>query len=240
RNADGTAKIGIYDTNKCIFSHCKVGYYRKNVQVNGSFIDQCIEIPLAYKETREEMTPDQSEDIFTDEDVCGDQCFNITSGTPTDLCPCPKDPGKLDDDPRKDGLCKCKNIIETTPVNACACPTDQQKLDQDTRKDGLCQTKIIFETTPTDICIYPTNPADTCTMYFLLDNYLTERYLYLVTHKILKILEDQVPGTGSNVTISNLVNFLNFLKVNTCVSIEECIIAIALLQRFAQKQMMKG
>ncbi|KAA6359567.1 MAG: hypothetical protein EZS28_044906, partial [Streblomastix strix] len=137
RNADGTAKIGIYDTNKCIFSHCKVGYYRKNVQVNGSFIDQCIEIPLAYKETRQEMTPDQSEDIFTDQDVCGDQCFNITSTTPTDLCPCPTDPGKLDDDPRKDGLCKCKNIIETTPVNTCACPTDQQKLDQDPRKDGL-------------------------------------------------------------------------------------------------------
>ncbi|KAA6385518.1 MAG: hypothetical protein EZS28_018955 [Streblomastix strix] len=163
RNIDGTSKIGVYDTSKCVFSHCIVGYYRKRVNVNGTLKDQCIAIPLGYNETRSEVTPDQSEDIVKDDDICGspdtrsDPCKNITSTTPTDTCACPTDSTKLQQDPRKDGLCKCAIITSTTPVNTCPCPTDPTKLQQDPRKDGLCKCAIITSTTPTDICACPTD-----------------------------------------------------------------------------------
>ncbi|KAA6387186.1 MAG: hypothetical protein EZS28_017286 [Streblomastix strix] len=82
--------------------------------------------------------------------------------------------------------------------------------------------------------------GDSCTLDNLLYVNVAESYFQLVAQSILKILEDQVPGTSLNVTIPKMVNFLNFLKGNACLSIEECIIAIALLQRFIQKQSMKG
>ncbi|KAA6372091.1 MAG: hypothetical protein EZS28_032383, partial [Streblomastix strix] len=82
--------------------------------------------------------------------------------------------------------------------------------------------------------------GDSCILDNLLYVNVAKSYFQLVAQELLKNLEIQVPGTGSNLTISNLVNFLNFLEVNACLSIEECIIAIALLQRFAQKQSLKG
>ncbi|KAA6373941.1 MAG: hypothetical protein EZS28_030533, partial [Streblomastix strix] len=32
RNIDGTAKVGIADKSQCVFSHCDIGYYRKDSQ----------------------------------------------------------------------------------------------------------------------------------------------------------------------------------------------------------------
>ncbi|KAA6386461.1 MAG: hypothetical protein EZS28_018010 [Streblomastix strix] len=71
RNIDGTSKIGVFDEEQCVFSHCKIGYYRKNIDVNGSMKDQCVLIPLGYKEERSEMTPDQREYRIQSGDKCG-------------------------------------------------------------------------------------------------------------------------------------------------------------------------
>ncbi|KAA6402704.1 MAG: hypothetical protein EZS28_001775 [Streblomastix strix] len=159
RNIDGTSKVGQYRTNKCIFSHCKIGYYRKKVNVNGVMKDQCVPIPLGYKETTDEMIPDSSEDTFTDSDQCGDPCADLDVNTPSEQCPCPTDATELASDPRKDGICKCAIVNTTTPVNTCPCPTEQTKLDQDPRKDTLCKCAIITEQTPINTCPCPTNPT---------------------------------------------------------------------------------
>ncbi|KAA6386203.1 MAG: hypothetical protein EZS28_018269 [Streblomastix strix] len=160
RNIDGTSKIGVFDDEQCVFSHCKVGYYRKNVNVNGTMKDQCVLIPLGYNETRSEMTPDQSEDEISVDDQCGNPCKNITSATPIDTCACPTDPTKLQQDPRKDGLCKCAIITSSTPIDQCACPTDANLLALDPRKDGLCKCAIIVQTTPIDTCACPTERSE--------------------------------------------------------------------------------
>ncbi|KAA6402517.1 MAG: putative E3 ubiquitin-protein ligase SMURF1 [Streblomastix strix] len=70
RYSNGTAKIGEYLTDKCIFSHCKVGYYRQNI-VFGQKIDQkCSLVPLGPNQIRIEITPDQTEDEVKDNDPC--------------------------------------------------------------------------------------------------------------------------------------------------------------------------
>ncbi|KAA6363530.1 MAG: hypothetical protein EZS28_040943, partial [Streblomastix strix] len=132
RNIDGTSKIGVFDEEQCVFSHCKIGYYRKNVNVNGLMKDQCILILLGYNETRSEVTPNQTEDAITQNDKCGNpiECKAIAETTSTDTCPCPSDQSLLQQDPRKDGLCKCAIITSTTPINLCACPTDPTQLNQ--------------------------------------------------------------------------------------------------------------
>ncbi|KAA6385897.1 MAG: hypothetical protein EZS28_018577 [Streblomastix strix] len=79
-----------------------------------------------------------------------------------------------------------------------------------------------------------------CTLDNLLYANVAESYFELVAQELLKTLKDQILGTGLNFTVPNFVQFLNFLRVNVCLSIEECIIAIALLKRFIQKQSLKG
>ncbi|KAA6398101.1 MAG: hypothetical protein EZS28_006378 [Streblomastix strix] len=79
-----------------------------------------------------------------------------------------------------------------------------------------------------------------CTLDNLLYANVAEIYFELVAQELLKTLKDQILGTSLNLTVPNLVQFLNFLRVNICLSVEECIIAIALLQRFIQKQSLKG
>ncbi|KAA6399765.1 MAG: hypothetical protein EZS28_004714 [Streblomastix strix] len=46
RYSNGTAKIGEYLTDKCIFSHCKVGYYRMNFLIGQKIDQKCSLVPL--------------------------------------------------------------------------------------------------------------------------------------------------------------------------------------------------
>ncbi|KAA6399334.1 MAG: hypothetical protein EZS28_005135 [Streblomastix strix] len=82
--------------------------------------------------------------------------------------------------------------------------------------------------------------GNSCTLDNLLYANVAEIYFELVAQELLKTLEDYFLGTSLNLTVPNFVQFLNFLRVNACLSIEECIIAIALLKRFIQKQSLKG
>ncbi|KAA6390035.1 MAG: hypothetical protein EZS28_014439 [Streblomastix strix] len=62
RYSNGTAKIGEYLTDKCIFSHCKVGYYRQNIVIEQKIDQKCSFVPLGPNQDRIEITPDQTED----------------------------------------------------------------------------------------------------------------------------------------------------------------------------------
>ncbi|KAA6395476.1 MAG: hypothetical protein EZS28_008996 [Streblomastix strix] len=70
RYSNGTAKIGEYLTDKCIFSHCKVGYYRKNILIGQKIDQKCSLVPLGPNQNRSEITPDQTEDEVKDSDSC--------------------------------------------------------------------------------------------------------------------------------------------------------------------------
>ncbi|KAA6404042.1 MAG: hypothetical protein EZS28_000442 [Streblomastix strix] len=70
RYSNGTAKIGEYLTDKCIFSHCKVGYYRKNIVIGQKINQKCSLVPLGPNQNRSEITPDQTEDEVKDSDPC--------------------------------------------------------------------------------------------------------------------------------------------------------------------------
>ncbi|KAA6393847.1 MAG: hypothetical protein EZS28_010623, partial [Streblomastix strix] len=70
RYSNGTAKIGEYLTDKCIFSHCKVGYYRKNIVIGQKMDQKCSLVPLGPYQDRSEITPDQTEDT----EIVSNQC----------------------------------------------------------------------------------------------------------------------------------------------------------------------
>ncbi|KAA6356847.1 MAG: hypothetical protein EZS28_047626, partial [Streblomastix strix] len=122
--------------------------------------DQCILIPLGYRETRSEVTPNQTEDSIKQSDKCENpiECLAIVETTSTDSCPCPSDPSLLQQDPRKDGLCKYSIITSTTSVNSYPYPTDINKLASDPRRNGLCNCAVITETTSIQACACPTDP----------------------------------------------------------------------------------
>ncbi|KAA6308480.1 MAG: hypothetical protein EZS28_056683, partial [Streblomastix strix] len=70
RYSNGTAKISEYLTDKCIFSHCKVGYYRKNIVIGQKIDQKCSLVPLGSNQDRSEITPDQTEDT----EIVSNQC----------------------------------------------------------------------------------------------------------------------------------------------------------------------
>ncbi|KAA6400390.1 MAG: hypothetical protein EZS28_004079 [Streblomastix strix] len=70
RYSNGTAKIGEYLTDKCIFSHCKVGYYRNNYVIGQKINQKCSLVPLGPNQDRSEVTPDQTEDEVKDNNPC--------------------------------------------------------------------------------------------------------------------------------------------------------------------------
>ncbi|KAA6396575.1 MAG: hypothetical protein EZS28_007898 [Streblomastix strix] len=70
RYSNGTAKIGEYLIDKCIFSHCKVGYYRKNIVIGQKIEQKCSLVPLGPNQNRSEITPDQTEDT----EIVSNQC----------------------------------------------------------------------------------------------------------------------------------------------------------------------
>ncbi|KAA6387690.1 MAG: hypothetical protein EZS28_016781, partial [Streblomastix strix] len=70
RYSNGTAKIGEYLTDKCIFSHCKVGYYRNNYVIGQKINQKCSLVPLGPNQNRSEINPDQTEDEVKDNNPC--------------------------------------------------------------------------------------------------------------------------------------------------------------------------
>ncbi|KAA6395726.1 MAG: hypothetical protein EZS28_008747 [Streblomastix strix] len=70
RYSNGTAKIGEYLIDKCIFSHCKIGYYRKNFLIGQKIDQKCSLVPLGPNQDRSEITPDQTEDA----EIVSNQC----------------------------------------------------------------------------------------------------------------------------------------------------------------------
>ncbi|KAA6393278.1 MAG: hypothetical protein EZS28_011193, partial [Streblomastix strix] len=135
--ADGTSKIGIIDTENCVFSHCKVGYYRKNVDIgNGIFKDQCIEIPLGPNQLESDITPDKTLDTVSDSDIC--LCSEALIGTPGQPNICSVKYCTSKDQPNADCVCDTESInytlatcqsekkctassSSTVPTDSCAC-----------------------------------------------------------------------------------------------------------------------
>ncbi|KAA6363611.1 MAG: hypothetical protein EZS28_040863 [Streblomastix strix] len=68
----------------------------------------------------------------------------------------------------------------------------------------------------------------------------SENFFRLIAQKLLSIVIVQIPDISLNISVDSLTLFLNFLRDSVCLSVEEGIIAIALLQRFARKQQEKG
>ncbi|KAA6381152.1 MAG: hypothetical protein EZS28_023321 [Streblomastix strix] len=106
--ADGSSKIGEVDSESCVFSHCKVGYYRKNVNIgSGVYKDQCIEIPLGPNQNRADITPDTSVETINDDNVC--TCPTDLTGISTTVCPC-----KTSNDPRSGVTCPITRICQSS------------------------------------------------------------------------------------------------------------------------------
>ncbi|KAA6396412.1 MAG: hypothetical protein EZS28_008060 [Streblomastix strix] len=70
RYSNGIAKFGEYLIDKCIFSYCKVGYYRKNIFIGQKIDQKCSLVPLGPNQNRSEITPDQTEEEVKDSDSC--------------------------------------------------------------------------------------------------------------------------------------------------------------------------
>ncbi|KAA6396967.1 MAG: hypothetical protein EZS28_007501, partial [Streblomastix strix] len=151
--ADGTSKIGIVDSESCVFSHCKVGYYRKNVDIgSGIFKNQCIQIPLGPNQLQSDITPDKSEDIVSDSDICS--CSVALIGTPgyPNICPayCTSK-----DEPTSD--CVCNTESTSYPVATCQSEKKCTVSSIETVDEGSCTCS---ESNYPQGCKCPTIPSE--------------------------------------------------------------------------------
>ncbi|KAA6363398.1 MAG: hypothetical protein EZS28_041074, partial [Streblomastix strix] len=70
RYSNGIVKISKYLTDKCIFSHCKFGYYRKNFLIGQKIDQKCSLVPLGPYQNRSEITTD----LIEDAEIVSNQC----------------------------------------------------------------------------------------------------------------------------------------------------------------------
>ncbi|KAA6380128.1 MAG: hypothetical protein EZS28_024346, partial [Streblomastix strix] len=165
REIDGSAKIGIVNTSKCVFSYCKVGYYRAVVSISGDPTEQCILTPIGPNQARADVTPDQTLDAVLPDDNCEGSCKYITDTTPTDMCPCPNDPALQKVDPRKGTMCPdpCnqQQLKSYTPITVCSCSTDPIQQVNDPRKGNICPDpcQTLTQTTSITLCPCPSDPS---------------------------------------------------------------------------------
>ncbi|KAA6380569.1 MAG: hypothetical protein EZS28_023903, partial [Streblomastix strix] len=144
--ADGTSKIGIVDTESCVFSHCKVGYYRKNVNIgNNVFKDQCIEIPLGPNQLESDITPDKTLDIVSDSDICS--CSVALIGTPGQPNICSVKYCTSKDQPTSD--CVCNTQSTNYPLATC----QYDKFCADLTGKSPTQCFCIGDSDPRSACI---------------------------------------------------------------------------------------
>ncbi|KAA6402212.1 MAG: hypothetical protein EZS28_002264 [Streblomastix strix] len=119
-NDDESPSVGQIDTENCIFSHCKVGYYRKSVEISeGIFSEQCIKIPTGPNQQESDITPTYPNDVFSDNDIC--QCSSIydeTDGFPR-TCTCTDEYHSNDyaEDPRQGLICPITSECTDDQIN---------------------------------------------------------------------------------------------------------------------------